>query len=480
MNTSMIIYVLGWILNAEAAMMVLPLITGIVYGETALWSFVISMAICLILGISMTMFQEPKRDVFYAREGFVSVALSWLLLSITGALPFVLSGSIPSLIDAVFETASGFTTTGASILSDVESLPRCILFWRSFTHWIGGMGVLVFILAVLPMAGGSHMSLMKAESPGPVVSKLVPTVQSTAKILYSIYFLMTILEIILLLIGGMPVFDALTLSFGTAGTGGFGVLNDSVGSYSSYLQNVITIFMILFGVNFSMYFLLLQKKFRQAFSMAEVRAYIIIILVSIGVITFRISGMYGSVFESVKHAAFQVGSIITTTGYATTDFDKWDVVSKTILVMLMFVGACAGSTGGGAKVSRFIIAVKTILKEIISYIHPRAVRRVTMDGKPVEHETIRAVNVYFMAYFLIFAASVFLISFDGHDMITNFTAIAATFNNIGPGLELVGPTQNFGFFSDFSKVIMIFDMIAGRLEIFPLLILFSPEAWKKF
>lgn len=479
MNTSMIIYVLGWILNAEAAMMVLPLITGIIYGEDAVWSFVITIAICLFLGLTMVL-KGPKNRIFYVREGFVSVALSWILLSLTGALPFVLSGAIPNYIDALFETVSGFTTTGASVVSDVEAMPYCILFWRSFTHWIGGMGVLVFILAILPMAGGSHMSLMKAESPGPVVSKLVPTVQSTAKILYSIYIVMTIIQILLLLAGKMPLFDALTISFGTAGTGGFGIKNDSIGGYSSYLQNVVTIFMILFGVNFSMYFLLLQKKFRQAFSMEEVRAYFAIILISIGIITFHIRGSYGSVLEALKHAAFQVGSIITTTGYSTTDFNQWDVVSKTILVMLMFIGACAGSTGGGAKVSRFVIAVKTIFKEIISYIHPRAVKKVSVDGKPVEHETIRSVNVFFMAYILIFAFSVFLVSFDGHDMVTNFTAVAATFNNIGPGLEMAGPTQNFGFFSEFSKLVMIFDMLAGRLEIFPLLILFSPEAWKKF
>lgn len=302
MNISMVIYVLGWILTAEAAMMVLPLITGIIYNEPAVWSFVITIAICLFLGISMVL-RGPKNRVFYVREGFLSVALSWILLSAFGSLPFVLSGSIPSFVDAMFETVSGFTTTGASILPDVESLPRCIIFWRSFTHWIGGMGVLVFILAILPMAGGSHMSLMKAESPGPVVSKLVPTVQSTAKILYSIYIVMTIILICLLLAGGMPLFDSLTISFGTAGTGGFGIKNDSIGGYSSYLQNVITIFMILFGVNFSMYFLLLQRKLKQAFAMEEVRAYFIIIFVSIGIITLRISGSYGSIWESLKHAA---------------------------------------------------------------------------------------------------------------------------------------------------------------------------------
>lgn len=479
MNISMVIYVLGWILTAEAAMMILPLIAGIFYNEEAVWSFVITIAICLFLGISMVL-RGPKNRVFHVREGFLSVALSWILLSIFGALPFVISGSIPSFVDAVFETVSGFTTTGASILPDVESLPRCIIFWRSFTHWIGGMGVLVFILAILPMAGGSHMSLMKAESPGPVVSKLVPTVQSTAKILYGIYIAMTILLICLLLAGGMPLFDSLTLSFGTAGTGGFGIKNDSIGGYSSYLQNVITIFMILFGVNFSMYFLILQRKLKQAFTMEEVRAYFIIIIVSIGIITFRISGSYESILESLKHAAFQVGSIITTTGYSTTDFNQWDEVSRTILVLLMLIGACAGSTGGGIKVSRILMAIKMVLREIIFFIHPRTVKRLSMDGKPIEHDTLRTTYAYYMAYILILACSVFLLAFDGHDLITNFTAVAATFNNIGPGLEMVGPTQNFGFYSDFSKIVMIFDMLAGRLEIFPLLLIFSPEAWKKF
>lgn len=479
MNTSMIVYILGWILNIQAAMMTLPLITALIYGESSGWAFVVTIIISLLIGVPLVR-RSPKNRVFYVREGFVSVALSWIALSFFGALPFVISGSIPHIIDAIFETVSGFTTTGASILSDVEALPKCMLFWRSFTHWVGGMGVLVFILAILPMAGGSHLSLMKAESPGPSVSKLVPTVQSTAKILYGIYIVMTVVEILLLLVGGMSVFDALTLSFGTAGTGGFGTRNDSIGGYSGYLQVVITIFMILFGINFNMYYLMLQKKFRQAFKMEEVQAYLIIIAASILIITFNIWDVYGSFGTSLKHAAFQVGSIITTTGYATTDFNSWNAISRTILVVLMFIGACAGSTGGGIKVSRLVIAVKTVGKELVSFVHPQAIKKVSMDQKPVEHEVIRSVNVFLVAYFIIFAVSVLLISFEGYDLTTNFTAIAATLNNIGPGLEMVGPTQNFGFFSDGSKLVMIFDMLAGRLEIFPLLVLFSPEAWKKF
>lgn len=479
MNISIIAYIIGWILNCEAAIMVLPCITAIVYGESELWSFVITMGICLAIGIPLVV-KGPKNRFFFVREGFVAVALSWIVLSIMGSLPFILSGTIPSVIDALFETVSGFTTTGASILPEVESLPQSILFWRSFTHWIGGMGVLVFILAILPMTGGSQMSLMKAESPGPSVSKLVPRVQSTAKILYVIYFCMTIIQIIFLLIGKMPVFDAITTAFGTAGTGGFGIKNDSMAGYSTYIQVVVTVFMILFGINFSMYFLLLNKKVWQAFKLEEVHWYLGIILASILVITFNIRDLYSSFGEALNHASFQVGSIITTTGFATTDFNLWHPLSRSILVLLMLIGACAGSTGGGIKVSRIMIAMKSVKKELMLYIHPRSVKKVSMDGKPIEHETVRSTNVFLIAYLLIFAFSVLIISFDGHDLTTNFTAVAATLNNIGPGLEMVGPTGNFGFFSTGAKAVLIFDMLAGRLEIFPLLLLFVPETWKKF
>lgn len=479
MNISMITYVVGWILNCGAGMMLLPCFAALIYGEKAGWAFVITMLISLAIGIPLVL-KGPKNRVFYVREGFVTVALSWLALSIVGSLPFLISGAIPTVIDALFETVSGFTTTGASILSDVESLPRCILLWRSFTHWIGGMGVLVFILSILPLAGGSHMSLMKAESPGPSVSKLVPRVQSTAKILYGIYIVLTLAEFVLLLLGGMPVFDALTTSFGTAGTGGFGIKNDSIAGYSNYIQGVVTIFMMLFGVNFILYFLILNKKIRQALRLEEVRWYFFIIVAATFVITVNIRHLYPSLVDSVLHAAFQVGSIITTTGFATTDFNTWDQVSRTILVMLMFVGSCAGSTGGGIKVSRLLIAVKTVKKELHQFIHPKSIKKIAMDGKPVEHEVVRATNVFLVAYLLIFAFSVLLIGFDGHDMITNFTSVSATLNNIGPGLELVGPTGNFSIFSTGAKAVLIFDMLAGRLEIFPMLLLFSPSTWKKF
>lgn len=479
MNYSIIIYIIGWILKLEAIFMLLPCFTALIYREKTGYAFLITMLICLAIGIPLTL-KRPKKKAFYLREGFVTVALSWVVLSIAGAVPFVLSGSIPHPIDALFETVSGFTTTGASILPEVESLSHCVLIWRSFTHWIGGMGVLVFILSMLPLTGGYHMNLMKAESPGPSVSKLAPKVQSTAKILYSIYILLTLLQMVFLLIGKMPLFDAICTAFGTAGTGGFGIKNDSFAGYSTYLQAVVTVFMILFGVNFNVYFLILTKKFAQAFKTEEVRYYFGIIAVAILVITFNVRHLFGSIPEAFHHAAFQVGSIMTTTGFATTDFNLWPGVSKTILVMLMFVGACAGSTGGGIKVSRFVILCKTVRKELHLYLHPNAVKKVKMDQKSIPHEVVRSTNIFMIVYVLIFAISVFIIAFDNFDLVTNFTAVAATLNNIGPGLELVGPTQNFGLFSYFSKSVLIFDMLAGRLELFPLLLLFVKDTWKKF
>ena len=479
MNYSIIIYIIGMILEIEAAFMVLPVVTALIYQEISGVAFLITIVLCLAIGIPLT-WKKPTRKAFYTKEGFVTVALSWIVLSIMGAIPFVLSHSIPNPVDALFETVSGFTTTGASILSNVEALPHCMLIWRSFTHWIGGMGVLVFILSLLPLTGGYHMNLMKAESPGPSVSKLAPKVQSTAKILYTIYFAMTMVQIVLLLIGGMPLFDTICTAFGTAGTGGFGIKNDSMASYSPYLQNVITIFMILFGVNFNAYFFILTKKFAQAFKMEEVRYYFGIIGIAILIITCNIYHIFGSAAKAFQQAAFQVGSIITTTGYATTDFNGWPEISRTILFLLMFIGACAGSTGGGIKVSRILILCKTVRKELHIFLHPNAVKKIKMDGKAIPHEVVRSTNIFFIVYVLIFAASIFLIAFDDFDLITNFTAVVATFNNIGPGLELVGPTGNFGMFSWFSKLILTFDMLAGRLEIFPLLLLFVRDTWRKF
>lgn len=479
MNYGIIKYIVGWTLILEAALMVPSAIVALIYGEAAVWAFVETIGLCFLAGMALKL-KKPGSQVFFTREGFVSVALSWVALSVMGGLPFVFSGAIKNPVDALFETVSGFTTTGASILSSVEELPRSILFWRSFTHWIGGMGVLVFLLTLIPMSGGFHMNIMKAESPGPSVSRLVPKVRSTAKILYGIYIGMTVLEIILLLIGRMPLFDALTLSFGTAGTGGFGIRNDSIAGYSVYHQVIITIFMILFGVNFNAYFFILMGKARQAFQIEEVKGYLAIILVSALVITANIWHLYGSVAVAFQQAAFQVASIITTTGYATANFDLWPQVSRTILVMLMFVGACAGSTGGGIKVSRFLILIKTVRKELLQYLHPKSVKRIKMDGKAIEHEVVRSTNVFMVTYVLIFAFSILFLAFDNLDLVTNFTAVAATLNNIGPGLELVGPSANFAVFSDGAKLILIFDMLAGRLELFPLLLLFVRDTWKKF
>ena len=480
MNYAMIRYIIGWILNFEAAFMSPSFVVGLIYREKSAWAIFATMLLCLVIGVPMVLLKRPKQAVFYAKDGFVSVGLSWVVLSVMGALPFVISGSIPHPVDALFETVSGFTTTGSSILSDVEALPKCMLFWRSFTHWVGGMGVLVFMLTILPMSGGYHMNLMRAESPGPSVERFVPTVKSTAKILYGIYICLSLLELLLLLVGKMPMFDALTLTFGTAGTGGFGIKNDSIGSYTTYQQTVITIFMILFGVNFNVYFLFLLKKIRQGLKNEELRAYLGIILGAILLITVNIAGKFGNPFLAFHHAAFQVGSIITTTGYSTVDFNTWPTFSKTVLVLLMFIGASAGSTGGGIKVSRIVILAKSVKKELKQYLHPHSISKIKMDGKPVEHEVVRSINVFLIAYLLIYAVSMLIVSLDNFDFTTTFTSVAATINNIGPGLDLVGPAANFGILSVPSTLVLIFDMLAGRLEIFPLLLLFVPDTWRKF
>ncbi len=479
MNYSMIVYLLGWILNFEAIFLVIPALTAVIYGEGEILSFLITIGICLLIGLSATLIRKPKKKTIYAREGFVIVALSWVVLSIFGALPFIFSGSIPSFTDALFETVSGFTTTGATIISDVESLPKSILLWRSFTHWIGGMGVLVFIMAFLPLSGAQNMNLMKAESPGPSVSKLVPKVKTTALILYSMYFGLTVLQFILLIIGGTPVFDSINIAFATAGTGGFGIKNDSLASYSDYVQIVTTVFMILFGINFNIYFLLIMRKFRDTLKNTEVRTYFAVIITAIFIITLNIGGTFETIGEALKHISFTVASLITTTGFMTVDFNLWPELSRTILVLIMFIGACAGSTGGGIKVSRFIILFKSMSKEIRLLIHPNHIRKLEIDGHKIEHNVIRSTNVYMVCYLMIFVISVLIISFDNHSLITNFTAVSATINNIGPGLDMVGPTQNFDFFSDTSKLVLIFDMLAGRLELFPVLLLFSPVTWKK-
>ena len=477
MNYKMIRNILGWLLLFEAGFMLVPLVTGICYGERETWVFGVTMLICAAIG-GLCVWKKPKDPVLYAREGFVIVSLSWIALSLLGAIPFCLSGVIPNYLDAVFETVSGFTTTGASILSEVESLPKCMLMWRSFTHWVGGMGVLVFIMAFVPLSGGQNMHIMKAESPGPSVSKLVPRVKTTALILYSIYLGLTFIQFVMLLCGGMNVFEALTTTFGTAGTGGFGVMNDSMAGYSPYVQWVVTAFMLLFSVNFSCYYLLLIGRVKEVFN-AELSRFLIVVSTAILVLTLNVRGLFDTVGEAIRHVAFTVASLISTTGFATVDFDAWPELSRTLLVMIMFIGACAGSTGGGLKISRLMILIRGAFNEVGSLIHPRRVKKVTIDHHTVDPEVVRATNVYMMWYVLIFVASVILISFDDHDLITNFTAVTATINNIGPGLGKVGPTGNFAFFSIPSKLVLIFDMLAGRLELFPMIVLFAPATWRK-
>jgi len=480
MNFSIVRFIIGYILQFEAGFLLLPGLVGLIYREPKpAIAFFVTAVICFISGKLLSL-RRPSHFELYTREGFASVALSWLIMSIFGAFPFVMTGEIPGYIDALFETISGFTTTGASILTNVEALSHASLFWRSFTHWIGGMGVFVFIMAILPLMGGSTMNLMRAESPGPSVGKLVPKVKDTAKILYQLYICITVIEILVLCLCGMNLFDSLTTTFGTVGTGGFGIRNDSIAGYSPLIQNVVTLFMILSGVNYMVYFCLVRKQFKEAFSIEEVKWYFLIILGSIAIITWDIYRMYPSLSETLRHASFQVGSIITTTGFATTDFNAWPQLSKTVLVLLMFIGACAGSTGGGIKVSRIIILFKAIRKELSMMIHPRMVKKIKMDDHVVSHETQRSTNVFISVYLIIMFASLLLIGIDEYDFTTNFTAVTATLNNIGPGLELVGPTQNFALFSPFSKCVLMFDMLAGRLELFPMLIILLPSCWKKY
>ena len=480
MNYSVILRTLGNMVLFEALFLTVPLVTAAIYWEAAFWMYLITIAICIAVGALCLLIKSKDKNV-YSKEAFVIVALGWIVMSLFGALPFVMTQEIPSYVDALFETVSGFTTTGASILngSQIESMSKANLMWRSFTHWLGGMGVLVFIMAFLPLSGAKNMNIMKAESPGPQVSKIVPRVRQTARILYIIYTTLTVVELVLLLVGGMPLFDAITTSFATAGTGGFAVKSDSLTSYSPYLKWVVTIFMLMFSINFNSYFLLTKRKWKEALN-AEVRAFIIIVFVAIGIIIANLCFSGGYTFaQAVGQAPFTVASIISTTGFVVNDFNLWPTLSKTVLVWLMFIGACAGSTGGGIKVSRWLMYIRSTTNEIGHIIHPKQVKKITLDKKVVEHDVVRSLNAFFVAFFVIFGLSVLAVSIEGYDFTTNFTAVAATINNVGPGLNLVGPAGNFGFFSAPTKLVLIFDMLAGRLEVFPMLVLFSPKTWKK-
>ena len=479
MNYAMVLYILGYICNVEALLMLLPLGVGLLYGESVGDTFGLTIVLLFAVGAVLTR-KRPKKQTFYAKEGFVTVSLCWIVMSLFGALPLSLSGEVGSYVDCFFEIVSGFTTTGASVVANVEILSQNILFWRSFTHWIGGMGVLVFVLMVLPMAGQSSIHLMRAESPGPIVGKFVPKLRSTAILLYGIYMLLTVIVIILLMLGGMSLFDSLIFSFGTAGTGGFANYAASVGYFgSAYIDWVITIFMILFGVNFNVYYMLFFGHFLQGLKNEEMRWYLGIIAVSTAIVTLNISHLYDSPLTALRYAAFQVSTIITTTGYATTDFALWPVLSHVVLLLLMIAGACAGSTGGGIKTSRIIISVKSAWQELRHLIHPRTVTRVRLDGRPVEEETRSTVGSFLTLYALIVAFSVLLLSVEGYDFNTTLSAVLACFNNVGPGIGLVGPMGNYGFFTPFSKLLLSFDMLLGRLEIFPMLVLFSPSVWRK-
>ena len=479
MNRKMIAYMIGSILQIESVLLLLPLALSLVYRDGCYPYFLISIAFSFLIGLPLTRFFKSRDKTIFAREGFIIVALSWLTMSLVGALPFYLSGQIPSFIDAFFETVSGFTTTGASVVTNIEEMSHSLIFWRSFTHWIGGMGVLVFIMAIFPSESGRSVHIMRAEMPGPIVGKLVPRVRNTAKLLYFIYIGMTVVQIILLLFGDMNLFESIVHTFGSAGTGGFGLKADSIGGYSAYSQWVITIFMFLFGINFNLYYLVLIGKLKSALKSTELWVYFTIVILSVAVISVNIFHLYGNLSDTVRHSAFQVSSIITTTGYSTADFNIWPEFSKTLLIILMFVGACAGSTGGGIKVSRVVLLFKSLRLELRKLIHPRSVGVVNFEGKRIDDGTLQSVNSYLAVYFILFFAIFLLLSLDKFNFTTNFTATASCFNNIGPGLDAVGPMGGYSDFSGASKLLLSGAMLLGRLEIFPILLTISPSTWTR-
>jgi len=484
MNRRMVFHTVGKIIFIEAFLLLLPTFVSLIYNDGQLIPFLVSVSAALVVGAFLLFVSKPRSRMIYAKEGFAIVALAWILLSAIGALPFVLSRQIPNYIDAFFETVSGFTTTGASIVADVTALSKSIAFWRSFTHWVGGMGVLVFVMAIFNNISDRSIHIMRAEMPGPIIGKLVPRVKSTAKILYLIYIVMTLVQIGLLWAGDMDLFQSIIHSLGTAGTGGFGVTSNSLADFSPYSQWVVTIFMLLFGINFNLYYLLLLRRIKTVFKSSELWTYLIIVLIATGIITSNILTLYDSFAEALRASAFQVSSIITTTGYSTANFDAWPGLSKTILLLLMFIGGCAGSTAGGLKVSRVIIMIKSIGREIRKLLHPRSVNTIKLEGKVLDESTLNNTGAYFIIYMLIFFAAFLLISFEnfggGVNMFeTNFSAVTACFNNVGPGFAGVGPTANFSQYSDFSTIVLSLAMLFGRLEIFPLLLAFSPSTWSR-
>ena len=480
MNIKMVFRTVGRISQTVALLMIIPAVVAVIYNEKrSCISFLIVAVSAFLIGSAITLITKTKNSIIYAKEGFAITSLAWIVMSLIGALPFKISGEIPSYIDAVFETVSGFTTTGASILTNVEEISKSLLFWRSFTHWIGGMGVLVFLMAVTPNISDRSIHIMRAEMPGPIVGKLVPRVKDTAKILYLIYIVLTVLQIILLFAGGMPLFDSLIHTFGTAGTGGFGIKADSIASYSPYCQWVIAIFMLIFGVNFNLYYLLLLRRIRTALKSGELWCYISIVFVSVAAITVNIAPIYKNFSTALRNSTFQVASIISTTGFATADFDLWPGLSKAILLLLMFCGACAGSTAGGLKVSRVVMLFKSVTKEIRKMLHPRSIGKVHFEGKSVEDSTLSSVSTYFVIYMICFFMIFLLISFEPFGLESNFSAVAACFNNIGPGFSAVGPTASYAGYTGFSKIILSFAMLLGRLEIFPIVVFLSPRTWMK-
>ena len=480
MNRKLVLSTIGQITMLEALMLVLPLLVSFLYSDGCWLYFLLTGLIALGIGLPLWLCFRHSGHEYFAKEGFVTTGLAWLILSAIGALPFFLSRQIPSYVDAFFETVSGFTTTGASILDDVEFMSRSLLFWRSFTHWVGGMGVLVLLVAVLPTVSGRTIHVLRAEMPGPTMGKLVPKIKDTAKILYLIYIGMTVAEILLLVIGGMPLFDSIVHSFGSAGTGGFGIKNNSIAGYSHYCQWVITVFMFLFGVNFNLYFMILIGRIKPALLSDELRAYVLFALAAALFIGINIYPMYHNVADTVRLSAFQVSSIMTTTGYSTVNFDDWPDFSRTILIVLMFIGACAGSTGGGLKVSRVVLLMRTVKREFQHMLHPRSIGTVRFEGKPVDNMTLVSISTYFGLYMAIYAVLLLIVSLEPEfNFTSNFSAVAACYNNIGPGLSLVGPTQSYSGYSDLSKIVLAFSMLLGRLELYPILFIFTPSTWTK-